>query len=1165
MTDHSTYSNGFETADSTNDWTQFVTSSDTVVGAGITRVTTGTGLLPVAPASGSYYAVVQNVNDTYQTGFGAGGYTFFGGPQNSFTGPFDQSMAIYINTAWAAPSDPGTPAFWLDETPNHNDPNNFGAEHNFRFWVVGHGSIVVTADGAPESDPVATITTSGWYTFQMVYYKAASPSDPALTDLNVYDASNNLVGSKTGLEATSPGGPMASSDLTGHGYAWLTVWQNGFANNELAIDNMNTEVFPITASATINVADAPPSLAADHPSVTSPEGTTVSNTGTFGDYDEPVTISVLSGGGSIVQTGSQSGTWHWSGPAASDAPYDVTIKATNTDGSFTTVTFHVAFTDVPPTITADLHSVSTFEDVAASNTGTWSDFDDAVILSASQGVVTEHNNGTWSWSQLADETASGTVTITATNSDGSTAFVTFQATFNDRPPNIADQQSTVSAPENGTAVNLGTFGDYDDPVTISVLSGGGSVTQTGTQTGTWKWSGTGDEGTHTVVIEATNSDGSFATVSYSVTFTDVPLTGSNGATAGGTEGILKSSVLANATFTDANPGDHTGDFSGTIHWGDSQSTPFTSADVTYDSGTQKYTIDGSHTYAEDGSYNISIDVVDDGGATTTVTGTATVAEGMLSIGPGTPFTAVETFSTGTQTVASFSDTALEPASGYSATIHWGDGNDTLGNVMQTSPGHFAITGSNTYAAPGSYNISVTLNDDGELTTSGTTDTATVVDRLTVINTNDSGPGSLREVITYANTLLGTSHTIKFAIPAGPQTIQLLSPLPASTVLLFTQLDATQNVTVISPTGGGYDNFGALTKTGDGSLTLEGANNLTGNLEVDAGTLRFDDTVAPTIAPGVTVNVTGTGTLDLSGFVSAFTGGASGTSITNSSSATSGIVISGTSQVVGNVDGTGNLSVDAGSDLTANHIVENALVIGGMAGHFATVTIDASDASGNPLAVGGGAATGAATTTQNSAAPPLATATGTLSLLAVPLSSPASIQAATFTSTAAIAASPATTSDVPAVQSVASATLTVRSTASAGTTAAIGTFEVTVVATEPASASAAAGSQTSAAGAATFSTTPSGPSLDVNAVAAVFDDADVFEWLATEPQSQSSSGEMPGASTPTLCPKSCWHRLANNGLVERKTQPAEHFTATVSTTQPAPVVESDFNRAADSYL
>ena len=71
-------------------------------------------------------------------------------------------------------------------------------------------------------------------------------------------------------------------------------------------------------------------------------------------------------------------------------------------------------------------------------------------------------------------------------------------------------------------------------------------------------------------------------------------------------------------------------------------------------------------------------------------------------------------------------------------------------------------------------------------------------------------------------------------------------------------------------------------------------------------------------------------------------------ITNNSRAAAGILVSGTHQQVGNIDGSGTTRVNAGRDLTANHIVQSALVIGGAAGSPAVVTIDASDASGNPL-------------------------------------------------------------------------------------------------------------------------------------------------------------------------------------------------------------------------
>jgi hypothetical protein len=156
VTDHSAYLNGFETSASSNDWTEYSTETD---GAGITLETSGSGQLPSGPASGNYFAVVTNTDNGYATGYGGGGYTYYGGDQQTCTGPIQQSVTIYVNTAWAAPANPSIPAFWLDMSPDHQDPNNFGAEHNFRFYVDGSGSIEVTGDNGDPSNPIATITT----------------------------------------------------------------------------------------------------------------------------------------------------------------------------------------------------------------------------------------------------------------------------------------------------------------------------------------------------------------------------------------------------------------------------------------------------------------------------------------------------------------------------------------------------------------------------------------------------------------------------------------------------------------------------------------------------------------------------------------------------------------------------------------------------------------------------------------------------------------------------------------------------------------------------------------------------------------------------------------------------------------------------------------------
>jgi hypothetical protein len=115
--------------------------------------------------------------------------------------------------------------------------------------------------------------------------------------------------------------------------------------------------------------------------------------------------------------------------------------------------------------------------------------------------------------------------------------------------------------------------------------------------------------------------------------------------------------------------------------------------------------------------------------------------------------------------------------------------------------------------------------------------------------------------------------------------------------------------------------------------------------------------SPTIGAGVNVAVNGFGALELAGSNSALVAGANRANIANSSSAAVGIIVSGTNQAVGNIDGSGTTQVNAGSDLTASHIVQSALAIGGASSSHGFVTIDASDSSGNPLGELGGIASG----------------------------------------------------------------------------------------------------------------------------------------------------------------------------------------------------------------
>ena len=85
-------------------------------------------------------------------------------------------------------------------------------------------------------------------------------------------------------------------------------------------------------------------------------------------------------------------------------------------------------------------------------------------------------------------------------------------------------------------------------------------------------------------------------------------------------------------------------------------------------------------------------------------------------------------------------------------------------------------------------------------------------------------------------------------------------------------------------------------------------------------------------------------------------------VSNDSQVTGGgLLVSGTNQCAGRIQGAGNVVVAAGASLTANSIVQNALNIAGSSGSHGLVTIAPSDASGNPLVELDSAASGVLST------------------------------------------------------------------------------------------------------------------------------------------------------------------------------------------------------------
>src|SRR5205085_1995645 len=118
----------------------------------------------------------------------------------------------------------------------------------------------------------------------------------------------------------------------------------------------------------------------------------------------------------------------------------------------------------------------------------------------------------------------------------------------------------------------------------------------------------------------------------------------------------------------------------------------------------------THTYAEEGTFTVTIAITDDSGSSTSIHVTATVSDAPRHA-DGVAVLAVE----GAQfsgTVATFTDDGSpEAPANYTATIHWGDNSLTSGTIS-ASNGAFSVKGTHTYAEEGAFTIAIAINDDG---------------------------------------------------------------------------------------------------------------------------------------------------------------------------------------------------------------------------------------------------------------------------------------------------------------------------------------------------------------------------------------------------------------------------------------------------------------------
>jgi hypothetical protein len=215
-------------------------------------------------------------------------------------------------------------------------------------------------------------------------------------------------------------------------------------------------------------------------------------------------------------------------------------------------------------------------------------------------------------------------------------------------------------------------------------------------------------GTDTVVASITNPAGTIPSNSVQVIW-DQAITAQGGFSFTGTEPAAISGTVA--TFTDPDPGAQAGDYTASIQWGDGSA-----ASAGTVSGPQggPFSVTGSHSYGDEGSYTITVTITDTDNAanSATVTDAASVGDASLSASGITPAPVsgqafngpVATFTDANATTSSTAD--------FTATIDWGDGTAASPGAVTGSGGSYAVTGSHTYTGTGYYTIKVHIVDDG---------------------------------------------------------------------------------------------------------------------------------------------------------------------------------------------------------------------------------------------------------------------------------------------------------------------------------------------------------------------------------------------------------------------------------------------------------------------
>ncbi len=251
---------------------------------------------------------------------------------------------------------------------------------------------------------------------------------------------------------------------------------------------------------------------------------------------------------------------------------------------------------------------------------------------------------------------------------------------------------------------------------------------------------------HTVSALVTDNHGASGSATTYVVVNNVPPTVSAAANQSSNEGV--SSAFALGSFSD--PGTLDAPWTVTVNWGDN------SANTTFTTNTQGTLAQQTHTFAEEGTYTVTVGVTDKDGGTNTSSFTVNVADPAV-VAVGVPVNALRGNPFNGAPVAVFADPGGPEAVGdYTAAINWGDNTTSTGAISPNGT-LFTVTGSHTYSASGPYTVTTTINHEGIITQVMTS--ATVKDNIGILILDPAGSDALTDTGNGSVTVTGPGGTI----------------------------------------------------------------------------------------------------------------------------------------------------------------------------------------------------------------------------------------------------------------------------------------------------------------------------------------------------------------------------------------------------------------------